>query len=241
MALSSSIIRVLESSRNTDMSVPGRSSKQGSKLSIQGRTLEDAIQAYGILQNYLMDNSIAHKVGTLKRITHPNPIQSKKIITIYIPDDENPSEIAEEVYWRLHKGGYKGWYNIKDPPSYDHYAGAVWMRNDKDDQGRYIPANQKEYKMPRKWSKEHCESKTCDEMGFSERASCAPYKSCPSPKKVARLFLSNLNQVQKGVWLPLWEIAEQAGISEFKALKLLNRLKKQGKVWEDNGYWMIVR
>ena len=44
------------------------------------------------------------------------------------------------------------------------------------------------YKMPRKWDKEHCESKTCDEMGFSERASCAPYKSCPSPKKKANPF-----------------------------------------------------
>jgi len=35
-----------------------------------------------------------------------------------------------------------------------------------------------EYKTPRKWDKEHCESKTCDEMGFSEKASCRPYKNC---------------------------------------------------------------
>ena len=32
--------------------------------------------------------------------------------------------------------------------------------------------------MPRKWDKEHCESKSCDEMGFSEKASCRPYKNC---------------------------------------------------------------
>ena len=37
-----------------------------------------------------------------------------------------------------------------------------------------------EYEMPRKWDKEHCESKTCDEMGFSEKASCRPYKDCYS-------------------------------------------------------------
>jgi hypothetical protein len=37
-----------------------------------------------------------------------------------------------------------------------------------------------EYSMPRKWDKEHCESKTCDEMGFSEKASCRPYKNCYS-------------------------------------------------------------
>lgn len=34
------------------------------------------------------------------------------------------------------------------------------------------------YKMPRKWDKEHCESKSCDEMGFSEKASCRPYIDC---------------------------------------------------------------
>lgn len=34
------------------------------------------------------------------------------------------------------------------------------------------------YKMPRKWDREHCESKSCDEMGFSEKASCRPYIDC---------------------------------------------------------------
>lgn len=34
------------------------------------------------------------------------------------------------------------------------------------------------YKMPRKWDKEHCESKSCEDMGFSEKASCRPYVNC---------------------------------------------------------------
>lgn len=34
------------------------------------------------------------------------------------------------------------------------------------------------YKMPRKWDRAHCESKSCDEMGFSEKASCRPYVDC---------------------------------------------------------------
>ncbi len=64
----------------------------------------------------------------------------------------------------------------------------------------------------------------------------------PSAKKVAHLYVtSNLNQVQKGVWLQLWEFAEQAGMSEYKAFGLLNKLKKKGRAWEDNGLWMIVR
>ena len=34
-----------------------------------------------------------------------------------------------------------------------------------------------------KMSKSYCEETPCDEMGFSQRASCAKYKKCPSPKK----------------------------------------------------------
>ena len=34
-----------------------------------------------------------------------------------------------------------------------------------------------------KMSKSYCENTPCDEMGFSQRASCAKYKKCPSPKK----------------------------------------------------------
>lgn len=49
-----------------------------------------------------------------------------------------------------------------------------------------------DYKTPRKWDREHCESKTCDEMGFSEKASCRPYKNCyTSAKKVADLYRSS--------------------------------------------------
>ena len=31
---------------------------------------------------------------------------------------------------------------------------------------------------PRKWDERHCKTKTCGEMGFSEKASCKPYKDC---------------------------------------------------------------
>lgn len=43
-----------------------------------------------------------------------------------------------------------------------------------------------EFKTPRKWSKAHCESKSCDEMGFSEKASCRPYKNCYTPKSTSK-------------------------------------------------------
>jgi hypothetical protein len=40
-----------------------------------------------------------------------------------------------------------------------------------------MPA-EKKYKFPRRFSKAHCMSKSCDKMGFTEKASCRPYKNC---------------------------------------------------------------
>lgn len=36
----------------------------------------------------------------------------------------------------------------------------------------------KTFKYPRKWSKSYCLSTSCDKMGFSQKASCRPYKNC---------------------------------------------------------------
>lgn len=42
----------------------------------------------------------------------------------------------------------------------------------------------KTYKFPRRFSRSHCMSKTCDKMGFTEKASCRPYKNCYPRKMV---------------------------------------------------------
>jgi len=36
----------------------------------------------------------------------------------------------------------------------------------------------KKFKKPRKYSKSYCKSTPCDEMGFTQKASCRPYKNC---------------------------------------------------------------
>lgn len=36
----------------------------------------------------------------------------------------------------------------------------------------------KPFSFPRKFCKEHCLSKSCKRMGFTERSSCAPWKKC---------------------------------------------------------------
>lgn len=37
---------------------------------------------------------------------------------------------------------------------------------------------QGKFKKPRKYSKSYCESTPCKEMGFTQKASCRPYKNC---------------------------------------------------------------
>lgn len=37
---------------------------------------------------------------------------------------------------------------------------------------------EKEFKKPRKMSKSYCKSTACKDMGFSQKASCRPYKNC---------------------------------------------------------------
>jgi len=36
----------------------------------------------------------------------------------------------------------------------------------------------KKFKKPRKWSASYCKKTSCSEMGFSQKASCRPYKNC---------------------------------------------------------------
>jgi hypothetical protein len=36
----------------------------------------------------------------------------------------------------------------------------------------------KNLKKPRKWSASYCKKTPCTEMGFSQKASCRPYKNC---------------------------------------------------------------
>ena len=37
---------------------------------------------------------------------------------------------------------------------------------------------QKKYKKHRKYSQSYCEKTPCDKMGFTQKASCRPYKNC---------------------------------------------------------------
>lgn len=40
------------------------------------------------------------------------------------------------------------------------------------------PSSKRIYKTPRKMSKKYCKKTPCKKMGFSQKASCRPYKNC---------------------------------------------------------------
>jgi hypothetical protein len=122
-----------------DIPVKGKTSTNGMKLSVLGKTLEDIYKAYGLVGGYLKKNRIGHKVATRRRVEEARSPQNRKILTIYIPDGEEWRGIAEEVSQLLHKGRYVGWQNIPTPPLYQHYANAVFYRNDRDSSGAYVP------------------------------------------------------------------------------------------------------
>jgi hypothetical protein len=42
------------------------------------------------------------------------------------------------------------------------------------------------FKMPRKYSRKYCKKTTCKKMGFTQRASCRPYKKCSTRKTRGR-------------------------------------------------------
>ena len=122
-----------------DIHFDGHPSKKGNKISIVGKSIEDAYEVYNRLHNWLSIKNIAHKIATQKRIRYSNYEQSKKILTIYVPDQTDPFFLMLKVEFLLK--GYKGWHDVYLPfASYEHYSNAILFRNDRDDLGNYIPA-----------------------------------------------------------------------------------------------------
>jgi hypothetical protein len=115
----------------------------GWKLSIQGKSVVDAIYLFQKLNGYLFAKNVPFKIATQKRVTLENKIQASKVMTIYIPNGLDRFDFAETIYSMI--VGYKGWYDITHIRhglvGYEAYAGGIFMRNDRDEYGNYIPAN----------------------------------------------------------------------------------------------------
>jgi hypothetical protein len=109
----------------------------GWKLSIQGRTMEDAQFLFDRLVNLMMDTKVSFKFGTQALIDCGGE-QATKLLTIYLPNGVTPRSYAELV--RLNLEGYTGAADILEKRSYTKYAPGIFYRKDRDSQGDYIPA-----------------------------------------------------------------------------------------------------
>jgi len=115
-------------------------SNNGMKISIQGKSIDDSIFLFERLNEYLYSNNVPFKIATQKRfeLKKANKEQSHKAMTIYCVDGFDFSQLCEDIYGLTLD--YKGWHNIKTPTNYQHYAGGLFFRNDRDINGVYVPA-----------------------------------------------------------------------------------------------------
>jgi len=135
------IYRHIEKTRIFDLQFGNSTiTNKGFKISIQGKNIEDSVYLYDTLHKFFYKNSIPFKVGTAKRVALKNE-QGNKVMTIYCPDTMNVNELAEKVYSLTQD--YKGWYDVKTPTSYEHYAGGLFIGNDRNVNGYYVPATER--------------------------------------------------------------------------------------------------
>lgn len=112
----------------------------GWKLSIQGKTIDDAMYLYENLISFLLISKASFKFGTARLINCDKEEQRTKLLTIYIPNGVEATSFAELVY--LHIKKYEGGEDIDVKESYTRYKNSIFYRNDRDANGEYIPAKQ---------------------------------------------------------------------------------------------------
>lgn len=111
----------------------------GWKLSIQGKTLDDAMYLYGNLSDFLLISKCSFKFGTKKLIECNVEEQRTKLLTIYIPNGVEPKSFAELVYLQIKD--YEGGEDIIPKNLYTHHKNAIYYRNDRDEYGEYVSAS----------------------------------------------------------------------------------------------------
>jgi hypothetical protein len=135
------MLKSLNSEKIFDINFSGLPSKNGDKISIIGKSMADVYELYNRLHNWLENHNIAHKIATKKRVTNNNYEQSKKLVTIYVPDNIDIKKLLIKIEYLLK--GYTGWNNIKTPfNGYEHYSNGIYFRNDRNEYGEYIPTSQ---------------------------------------------------------------------------------------------------
>ena len=111
--------------------------REGWKLSIQGKTLEDSAYLYDHLITLLVGTQASFKFATQKLFDYGGE-QATKALTIYIPNGVDARSFAELV--KINIPDYKGAEGIEEKKSYTKYSEGIFYRNDRTETGAYIPA-----------------------------------------------------------------------------------------------------
>lgn len=131
----------------------GKDFGEGWKISIQGKSQEDTVLVFDALLNFILENEVnakfalskCHLSRNKKGISEEEKVhrtaQSHKIATLYCPSDMDIKTLCESVSDLLHQAGYNGWKGISNPADYTKHSDGVYFRNDRDENGKYIAAN----------------------------------------------------------------------------------------------------
>jgi hypothetical protein len=138
MADMNTLIMLLKTSENYFEQIKGDADwRDGWKLSIQGKTLEDSRYLLKELVGLLVATKASFKFATQKLIDLDSE-QSTKLLTIYVPNNVEIKSYAELV--RLNILDYEGANGIENKKSYEKYSNGIFYRNDRNKNGKYIPA-----------------------------------------------------------------------------------------------------
>lgn len=113
--------------------------------------------------------ALKFKTKTVPKYGHAEEVIWDKDVKITNPEIVSLSAAERDLNSNSYSEDIKVYYDIKK---------ALKIKNN-------ALRKKSSYKTPRKWDREHCESKSCDEMGFSEKASCRPYVDCYGGKKAS--------------------------------------------------------
>jgi hypothetical protein len=139
MTNTAAFIEALKTSPDAFIQANGEANwRDGWKVSIQGRTLEDSRFLFDRLIDFMVNTKASFKFGTQKLIEANHPEQSTKLLTIYLPNGVDPKSYCELV--RLNLIGYEGAKDIPEKRSYTKYSEGIFYRNDRTSEGAYIPA-----------------------------------------------------------------------------------------------------
>lgn len=112
----------------------------GWKYTIIGKTIEDSVNLFMLLGDYLNSEGYAFKIGTKRLVDEASDEQKIKLMTIYIVNDKTEKDIQQLEHYLVNKlDNYKGHEGISLQFS-EHVHGALYKRRDIDPDGFYVRA-----------------------------------------------------------------------------------------------------